>query len=116
MSVQRSERGPDLLREQFGFFPGGEVAAAGGLVEVAEGGVAQLDPAARGPEGLAGEHREADRKLDLRSSLPNRKGCGSSVLPVRPGRRSPSAGQPVQRDVVEDVVAGETPGGLPAGE
>src|SRR5262249_27300309 len=36
--VQRLERLPDLLREQFGLFPGGEVAALGGLVEVDEVG------------------------------------------------------------------------------
>src|SRR6516165_12574391 len=68
--AQRSERRPDLGREQLGFFPGGEVTAPGGLVEVAEGGVAQLDPAARGPEDLAGERGEADRELDRRGSLP----------------------------------------------
>ena len=36
------------------------------------------------------------------------RGRGDSVvLPVRPGRRGAGAGQPVQRDVVEDVVPGE---------
>ncbi len=32
--AQRRERGPDLGREQLGLFPGGEVAAPVGLVEV----------------------------------------------------------------------------------
>ena len=39
------------------------------LVEVGEGGVRLLDPAARGPEDLAGESREADGERDLRRSL-----------------------------------------------
>src|SRR5215469_15094152 len=83
--AQRAERGTELGREQLGFFPGGEVAAPGGFVEVGEGGVALLDPAAWGAEGLAGEHREPDRELDRRRGLPGREGCGLSVFPVRPG-------------------------------
>jgi hypothetical protein len=39
---------------------------------------------------------------------------GSSALPVGPGRRGPGAGQPVQAEVVQDVVAGETPVGWPS--
>jgi len=61
--AQRRERRPDLGREQFGLFPGGEVAAPGGLVEVDEVGVDLLGPAARGLEDLAGEDGEADREL-----------------------------------------------------
>ncbi len=45
--AQRLERRPDLGREQLGLFPGGEVAAPVDLVEVDEGGVRLLDPAAR---------------------------------------------------------------------
>src|SRR5262249_10164431 len=59
--AQWLERRPDLLSEQFGLFPGGEVAALGGLVEVGEVGVDLLGPAARGLEDLAGEDGEADR-------------------------------------------------------
>src|SRR5215469_7907356 len=111
-SAKRPERGPDLGSEQLGLFPGGEVAAPVGLVEIGEGGVRQLDPAARCSEDLAGERGEADRELDLRRSLPRRQSLGSSALPVRSGRRGPGARQPVQRDVVEDVVPGEIARGL----
>src|SRR5215831_3228238 len=54
-SAQRPECRPDLCREQLGLFPSGEVAAPADLVVVVEGGVGLLDPAARGPEDLAGE-------------------------------------------------------------
>src|SRR6201996_2592382 len=116
LGAQRPERRPDLGREQLGLLPGGEVAALAGLIEVGEGGVGQLDPAARGPEDLVGERGEADRDRDLRRSLPGRERLGSCALPVRPGRRGPGAGQPVHGDVVEDVVPGEAPGRLPVDE
>src|SRR2546426_533677 len=91
----RSERRSNLFGEELRLFPRGEVAALVDLVEVGEVGVRLLDPAARGREDLAGERREANRERDLRRSLAGRKGCGSSVLPVRPGRpstpRSPTA-------------------------
>src|SRR5437764_4392385 len=112
-SAQWLERRPDLGREQLGLLPGGEVAALAGLVVVGEVWVGLFGPAARGAEDLAGERGEADRELDLRRSLPGRESLGSSALPVRAGGRGPGAGQPVQRDVVEDVVPGEAPGGLP---
>ena len=63
--AQRLERRPDLLTEQFRHFPGGEVAALGSLVEVGEGGVALLDPAAGSPEDLVGEGGVANRDRDL---------------------------------------------------
>src|SRR5262249_54414311 len=83
-TAQRPERRPDLGREQLRLFRGSEVAALAGLVVVGEVGVALLDPAARGPEDLAGERGETDRDLDLRRRLSGRKGLRSSALPVRP--------------------------------
>src|SRR5437868_10576226 len=81
--AERPECCPDLGREQLGLFPGGEVAAPFGLIEVGEGGIGPLDPAARGPEDLAGECGEADRDRDRRRGLPGcrRAGCGLSALP-----------------------------------
>jgi hypothetical protein len=55
------------------------MAAPVGLVEVGEGGVGLLGPAARGPEDLAGERGEAGRELDLRPGLPRRQGLGSPL-------------------------------------
>jgi hypothetical protein len=36
----------EFVGEEVGLFPGGEVAALGGLVEVDQGGIGLLDPAA----------------------------------------------------------------------
>src|SRR5690348_13277590 len=60
--AKRPERRANLFGKQLRLFPGGEVAALGGLVEVGEVGVPQFDPAARGPEDLVGERGEADRE------------------------------------------------------
>src|SRR3954469_21616321 len=60
-SADRREGGADLLREELGLLPGGEVAAARDFVEVVEAGIGLLGPAARGSPDLARERREADR-------------------------------------------------------
>src|SRR5262245_8482834 len=57
LSTQRAECGAQLLREHLWFFPGGEVAAALGLVEVDEVVVRLLGPTARRPDVLVREHR-----------------------------------------------------------
>src|SRR6266487_6490096 len=77
--AQRFECRADFGGEEFGFFPGGEVAALVGLVEVGEGGIGLLDPAARGAEDLAGERGEADRDRDRRRSLVGRTSLVSSA-------------------------------------
>ena len=114
--AQRVERCPDLGREQFGLFPGGEVAAPGGFVEVGEGGVGVFDPGTRGSDALAGELGESDRDRDRRLSLSGGTIGGLSVFPVPPRRRGPGARQPVQGDVVEDVVSGQIARGLAVDE
>src|SRR5262245_33240317 len=100
--AERPEARAEFFGKQLRLLPGGEVATLVGLVEVDDVRIELLGPAARGPEYLAGEHREADRELDLRGSVPGH-GRGSSALPVRAGRRRPGASHPVQRDVVQDV-------------
>src|SRR5215469_16677367 len=114
--AKRAERRSDLGREQLRLLPRGEVTAPGGVVVIDEGWVLLLHPAARGAEDLAGEDREADRKRDRWRRLAGRKCLGAGGLPVQAGGRGPGAGQPVQRDVVEDVVPGQTARGPPPGE
>src|SRR3954451_179387 len=110
--AQRSERSPQFVGEQLRLFPGGEMAAPVDRVEVEERRVDLLDPAARRLEDLAGEGGEGDRHVDSRRSLGGATCCGLAVLPVRPRRRGAGAGQPVERDVVEDVISGEVVRGL----
>src|SRR5690348_4218024 len=86
-SAERAEGGAELGREQLGLFPGGEVTAPLGLVEVGESGVGLLDPTAGCAENLAGERAEADRDLHVRQGLAG----GPGVLPVGPGGRGAGA-------------------------
>ena len=92
------------------------MATAVDLVEVSEAGVDRLNPAARGSPDLARERREADGNRDRQRSLAGHTGCGLSGLPVPPGGRGPGARQPVQRDVVDDVLPGEIARGLAVDE
>src|SRR3954451_8542438 len=111
------ERRANLAGKELGLLPGGEVAALVDLVEVDDVRVARLDPAARRAPDLAGERREAERDRRWRQRLGARGGgVGPVGLPVGAGRGGAGAGQPVQRDVVENVVAGEIPRGLPVDE
>src|SRR5262245_53486707 len=107
------ERSAKLPREDLRLFPGGEVAALLGLVEVRERRVELLRPAARRAEDLAGEGGEADGDRDFGRRRARGEGCGPSALPVRSGRRGAGGRQPVHGDVVEDVVARQTARRLP---
>ena len=67
-------------------------------------GIRAFGPASRGLVELVGEDADGERDRD---------GLGVEevrlVLPVQAGRGNPGVGQPVERDVVEDVVSGEVP-------
>src|SRR4051794_17683563 len=103
LSAQRSEGGAELVAEELGLLPGGEVAAAVELVEVDEVvRVGLLGPAARRLVELVGE--DADRVGDRDRLGVEEIGL---VLPVKTRCGDASVGQPVQGDVVEEVVAGE---------
>src|SRR6185312_13610329 len=104
----RLERLAHLRAEKLGFLPRGEVAALVDLVEVDDVRVRRLDPTARRPPDLAWERREAERdRRRGQSLLAGSRRVWPVGLPVRPRCRSAGAGQPVGRDVVEAVVAGE---------
>src|ERR1700736_1099704 len=106
--AHRSKRRTHLLAEELGLLPRGEVATLVDLVEVDDVRVRRLDPAARRPPDLARERCEAERDRRRRQRLlAGSRRVWPVGLPVRPRCRSAGAGQPVGRDVVEDVVAGE---------
>src|SRR4051794_8053277 len=86
------------------------MAAPFDLVEVRDVGVGHLDPAARGSPDLVGERGEADRYGRRRRGLNGEAGPRSSVLPVVPGGGGPGPRQPVEGDVVDNVLLGQVPG------
>src|SRR3954452_25543852 len=108
--AKRPERCSDLRGEELRLLPGGEMATPVDLVEVREVGVGHLNPAARGSPDLVRERREADRYGRRRRRLNGEAGPCSSVLPVVPVGGGPGALQPVERDVVDDVLPGQVPG------
>src|SRR4029077_15208111 len=106
-SAERSEGGSELFREELRLLPGREVPALVDLVEVRDVRVCLLGPASRRPPDLAGERGEAERQRHRWRRLAGSLGLGLSSLPVRSGRGGAGARQPVQHDVVENVVTGE---------
>ena len=86
-------------RRRSGLFPGGEVAALGQLVPVDDVAHPPFGPAPRGPEDLLREDADPDRQVELG------RGEAAEALPVEPRRRGAGAGQPVEHDVVEHLVA-----------
>jgi hypothetical protein len=99
------EGGAEFLGEELGLFPGGEVAAAVQAVVVDEvGRVGAFGPAAGGLIQLVGEHADGDGDGDGDGFGVKEPG---GVLPIQAGGGDPGVGQPVQGDVVQQVVAGE---------
>src|SRR5687768_1065953 len=108
-SAQRAEGSPHLGREELRLLPGGEVATPLDLVEVREPRIYRFDPAPRSSPDLAGKRREADGNGDRRRRRTRCTCCRKNLakLPVPPRGRCAGARQPVQRDVVDDVLASE---------
>src|SRR5256885_11444128 len=107
--TQWTKGGAHLLAEDLRLLPGCEVTALVDLVEVNEVRIDLLGPAARRLEDLAGEDGERHRQRQFRRRLPGRKRSKDALclLPVESRRRCRGARQPVQRDVVDDPVAGQ---------
>src|SRR3954462_13504230 len=105
-SAQRAEGRAELFREELRLLPGGEVAALVVCVEMDEAGVRPLCPTPRRLILLAGEDRHGHRYRDalLVEEAP-------LVFPVEARRGDPGLGQPVQRDVVEDLITRQFAGG-----
>ena len=99
---QWPERGSELGREELRLLPGREVPAVGQAVVVEELGVGSFRPALWGRVDLVGKGAHGHRYGD---ALRGEK--GQLAFPVQPSRRDRCIGQPVERDVVEDVVSGK---------
>ena len=82
------------------------MAALIDLVVVDEVGVGPLGPAPRRLILLAGKHAHGHRDGDALGVEE-----ATLVFPVETGRRDPSVREPVERDVVEDLVARQFAGG-----
>src|SRR5215813_2972968 len=101
--AERFERRPHLRSEELGLFPGGEVAAFGHLVVVDQLRIRPLRPTARRLIKLIREGAHGDRNLDA-PGVEETAGRMVRVVPVKARRGNRGVGQPVERDVVEDVV------------
>src|SRR5262245_46404379 len=100
-SAHVSEGLAHLAHEDLGYLEGGEVAAALELAEVDQTGEALLRPAPRGAEDLLREDGASRRHRDR---IERRR---PEALPVETGRRGGRPRQPVEHDVVEELVARE---------
>ena len=96
----------ELLGEELRLFPGGEVAALVDFVEVDEVGVGLLRPAARRLILLAGKDGRGNR-----DGHALRVEEATLVLPIEARRGDARVGEPIERDVVEDLVTRQFAGG-----
>src|SRR5215831_12364221 len=103
VSAQGAERRTQLFGKQLRLFPGGEVASSFGFVEVDQVVVGLLGPAARRLHVLVREHRDGRREGEVGGGVEVFAGYG--LLPVQPRRGRRGVGEPVERGVVEPVVA-----------
>lgn len=78
------------------------------LVEVDEVVIRTLCPAPRGLVVLAGKDADGSRDEDVGVVVE-----AVLIFPVEAGRRNRRACQPVERDVVQDIVSGEVARGVP---
>src|SRR5215213_9618094 len=98
--AQRPEARANLVCEEVRLFPRREVPAPGDLVVVDEVRVGPLRPTPRGLILLAGKDAHGRRDGDTFGIEET-----ALVFPIETRRRDPRVRQPIERDVVEDLVA-----------
>src|SRR5215467_11500483 len=98
--AQRAEAGAQFVGEGLWLFPRREMPAFGQPVVMDEVGVGFLRPALGGGVDLVGKdtHRRRNRDAFGREK-------GEVALPIQPRRGDRRVGEPVEGDIVEDVVA-----------
>ena len=87
------------------------MAASFGFVEVDQVVVRLLGPAARRVDVLLGKHRDCGREGEVGGGVEVSVSLG--LLPVQPRRGRAGVGEPVERGVVEPVVARDGAEGVP---
>ena len=100
ISANRLERRPQLCGEQLRLFPRGEVAAFVELVVIDKLGIGLLGPTLRALIKLVGECADGDGDGDVFGVEE-----GELIFPIQTGRRDGGVRQPVEGDVVQDIVA-----------
>src|SRR5271170_5728480 len=110
LSAQRPQARADLFGEDLRLFPGREVAALVGLVVIDEVVIGPLGPDPRGLITLAGKGAHGRRDGNTDGVVE-----GELILPVQASRRDRRIRQPVQRDVVQDIVSSESACGMSVG-
>src|SRR4051812_1052903 len=98
--AQRLERRAQLVDEELGLFPCGEVASFGQPVVMNQLGERLLGPALWALIKLIGKSADGNGDLDI----PGRE-KGEIVFRIQTSRRDRGVRQPEERDVVQDVVA-----------
>jgi len=97
--AQGSEARANLLAEELRLLPGGKVPASVELVVMNELGVGSFRPTPRGRIDVVRKGAHGDGYGD-----PFRGEKAELVFPINTRRRNRRIRQPVQRDVVEDIV------------
>src|SRR5262249_25123767 len=99
--TQRSKRGAKLLREKLWLFPGGEVAAAIGRIVVDETGIGAFGPTPRRLNNFTGKCGDGGWNVNISSGREQ----VAAAFPIETCRRDASARQPIERDIIEHVIA-----------
>src|SRR6266436_5296476 len=101
---ERAECGAQFLDEYDGLLKGREMSAVGGFVPIEESRIDPLAPQSRRLEHFARENAHGDRQIE-----PLRREIGREALKVEARGGRGRVGEPIERDVVEHLVARDFP-------
>src|SRR5690349_22741176 len=101
---ESSECGAQFLDEYGGLLKGCEMSAASGFVPIEETGIDPLAPQSRRLKQFAGENAHGYRQIE-----PLRREIGRETLIVETRGGRGRVGEPIERDVVEHLVARDFP-------
>src|SRR6266850_2552597 len=101
---KRAESGAQFLDEYGGLLKGREMSAVGGFVPIEKSRIDPLAPQSRRLEHFARENAHGDRQIE-----PLRREIGREALKVEARGGRGRVGEPIERDVVEHLVARDFP-------